>query len=184
MNSGPKNFKKRPRSNGSGNERTHDAEARGGIRPMEPALQVENHYFVNIRLDAGLIRSREELAKRNITSRPWLSVLQKPDDPTSWLAKLKLELTQARDGAKSLYTGVLMNAGEFRLSPEVPEEERHNYVMEHAGAFLYAAMRECIATLTARSLNGMIELPALDARSFIPSETKKTDAPTRIKASK
>ena len=151
---------------------------------MKTALQVENHYFVNIRLDAELIRSHEELAKRNITSRPWLSVFQKPTDPTFWLAKLKLELTHAKDGTKSLYTGVLMNAGEFRLHPDVPEKERYNYVMEHAGAFLYAAMREWIATLTARSLNGMIELPAIDARSFIPSETKTPDAAPKSKPKK
>ena len=144
---------------------------------MLNALQVERHYFVEIRLNAEIGLNEAELKKRSLTCRPNLAWSHKPGDTTYWLAKLRLDLTHAGDGAKSLYTGVMENAGEFRLHPDVPEKDRHKYVAMNAGAILYGAMREWVAAMTARSLHGMVELPVIDARCFIPKETETAKTP-------
>jgi len=145
---------------------------------MKTFIDVKNHYFVKTHLSVELDLSSAEYDKRNITcSPPKIAVFRKPNDPDCWLAKLKLELTHAADGTKSLYTGELLNAGEFRLSPEVPEKDRHDYVIQSTGAILYSAMREWVATLTARSLHGMVELPTFDSRSFLPPKPKPPEPP-------
>jgi preprotein translocase subunit SecB len=151
---------------------------------MLNALQVERHYFVETRLAAEIGLSEAELKKRNVTCRPNLAWSHKTGDTTFWIAKLKLELLHADDGTKSLYTGVLENAGEFRLHSDVPEKERQKYVAMNVGAILYGAMREWVATMTARSLHGLVELPTIDARCFIPKETGATNAPNQIEEKK
>ena len=151
---------------------------------MLSALQVERHYFVETHLTAELALSEAELKKRSITCRPKLDWSHKPGDTTFWMAKLKLDLTHADDGTKSLYTGVVENAGEFRLHPDVPEKDRQKYVATNAGAILYGAMREWVAMTTARSLHGMVELPTIDARCFIPKEPGTANVPSQIEGKK
>lgn len=149
---------------------------------MLNALQVERHYFVEIRLSAETSLTEADLKKRSLTCRPNLAWSHKPGDTTFWIAKLKLDLIHADDGTRSLYTGTLENAGEFRLHPDVPEADRQKYVAMNAGAILYGAMREWVAMMTARSLHGMIELPTIDARCFIPKEIKTANAPNQIES--
>lgn len=55
-----------------------------------------------------------------------------------------------------------------------PEEDRPKIAVINGGSLLYGSIREWVATLSSRSLHGMIELPAIDPRSFLDLVSKET----------
>jgi hypothetical protein len=135
---------------------------------MLSAIQVQNHHFVDFSLKPEGILTEAEMAQRSITCRHQLTWTPRDAEQQFWLARLRVEIIHPEGGGKSLYTGVLEIVGEFALHPEVPMADRQKLVSMNSGAILYGAIREWFAIFTARSLHGMVELPTVDARCFMP----------------
>jgi hypothetical protein len=143
---------------------------------MLSGLQIQNHRFVEFHLKPESSLTEEELKQRPMTCRHQLKWRTKDNDPLYWYARLRVEVLHPPEGSKSLYTGAFEVIGEFRVHPDVPETEREKLVALNSGAILYSSVREWVATLSARSLHGMVELPTLDARCFLPPPPAATQA--------
>jgi hypothetical protein len=65
-------------------------------------------------------------------------------------------------------TGVIEVVGQFDLHPDLAREDRVKYACINGGALLYGAAREMLATLSSRSIHGLIELPSIDPNIFMP----------------
>ena len=64
--------------------------------------------------------------------------------------------------------------GQFEIHPNVAKEERIKYACINGGALLFGSAREMTAMLSSRSVHGLIELPSIDPRVFLPQEEKQT----------
>jgi hypothetical protein len=125
--------------------------------------------------------TEEELAQRSMTCRHQLGLSHDENDTCAWLARMRVDFVHAAKGTRSLYTGHCEMVAEMELHPSVPEADRLKLVSLNAGAILYSATREWFATLSARSLHGMVELPTIDARCFLPKETPANPPATEAK---
>lgn len=134
---------------------------------MLSAIQIRNHRFTEIQLIPTAKLPADQLAERRITGRHSFILQQKKGDSRFWRARLRVELVHPEDGTQSIYTGVFELIGEFEIHEACPEADRQNLAALNGGAILYGAVRECMCSLSARSLHGMIELPTIDARCFV-----------------
>ncbi len=148
---------------------------------MLSALQVKQHHLTDLAFVPTMDLSEEELAQRSITCRHQLALSQERNDACLWLARLRVEFIHPEKGARSLYTGHCEIVAEMQLHPSVPEADRLKLVSLNAGAILYSATREWFATLSSRSLHGMVELPTIDARGFLPKDKPAKEASTDAK---
>ncbi|MFW5894206.1 MAG: hypothetical protein ACOCUY_03635 [Verrucomicrobiota bacterium] len=137
---------------------------------MLSPLQVQNRWFGEIRLEPCDGLSEAERNERSITCRHSITARHWENDSSTWMVKLRVELVHPDAGPKSLYLGSVEAFGEFEIHPECPDEDRLKYACASGGAVLYASIKELICSITARSLHGMIELPTLDARCFLPKK--------------
>lgn len=137
---------------------------------MLSALQVKQHHIADLAFAPTMDLSEADLAQRSLTCRHQLALSHAENDPCDWLARLRVEIIHPEKGARSLYTGHCEMVAELQLHPSVPEADRLKLVSLNAGAILYSAAREWFATLSARSLHGMAELPTIDARGFLPKD--------------
>ena len=144
---------------------------------MLSAIQTRVHQIVDLAFAPVLDLSEEERAGRTMTCQHRLMVSQNPEQPLIWLARLRVAFVHAENGPRSLYLGHCEMIAEFELHPEFPEKDREKFVSLNSGAILYGSIREWFATLSARSLHGLAELPTIDARVFIP-KGEAAPAPT------
>lgn len=92
------------------------------------------------------------------------------------MARLRLELLKPEEAdTVSLYTGAIEVFGEFELHPDLPEDERAKHIHISGGAMLYSAIREMVTLLTARSIHGVVELPTIDPRVFLPKQPESEE---------
>lgn len=140
---------------------------------MNSAIQLLNHQFAKIELyptDAdspqGPLEGTHTLSTRRSHN----------EDDSLWMAKLSLNFNHSDPGNPAPYTGSIDVVGTFKLHPDFPEDQRVKMVSMNAGAILYGAIRELVLNLTARSLHGMMNIPTIDARSFLPKDTKSETA--------
>jgi len=78
----------------------------------------------------------------------------------------------AREGEQGRYSGRIEAQGLFWIQPNFAEEKKENLAHMNGGAILLGAVREAVLNLTIRSINGPLELPLVDARSFLPEEVR------------
>ncbi len=72
------------------------------------------------------------------------------------------------------YRGHLSLVGHFMIHPDFPAEKREYLARMNGGAVLMGAAREAVVNQTLRSINGPMELPLVDARTFLPKEEQST----------
>ncbi len=71
---------------------------------------------------------------------------------------------------KAPYEGTIKLHGIFIIHPDFPEEKCDSLARLNGGAVLMGAVREAVLGHTLRSVNGPLELPLVDARSFLPKD--------------
>jgi hypothetical protein len=91
-------------------------------------------------------------------------------EQTRWVARLRVELLEPDDGNAALYTGAIELVGNFELNKDVNPDDQIKYACVNGGALLYGAAREMLATLSSRCIHGLVELPSIDPRIFLPAD--------------
>jgi hypothetical protein len=133
---------------------------------LAPA-QIQNHRFVEFSLKPTFDLAAEDRAKRSLTCRHQFG-WHHDEAKAVWLCRLRVELIQPEkpEEPRSVYTGAFEVIGEFILHPSVPSADQLKLIAMSGGAILYSSIREWVATLSARSIHGLVELPTIDARNF------------------
>jgi len=86
------------------------------------------------------------------------------EDPLRWLVILTV-IFQANDkDTPSAYTGSIRIRGTFKICESFKEKNREALIRVTATSMLYGACREMLANFTARSCNGMLDLPSVSFR--------------------
>ncbi len=139
---------------------------------MHSHVQLLSHTLSNIEL-----RPVEDIALQNdrvpfAATRQKLAWEQAKNNPRAWRIKLRVELV--KDPVfPQLYEGFVEMIGEVALSEDVPEDRLEAVARIGGGGLLYSSIREWIATLTARSINGMVEIPSVNPGIFAPKDSGK-----------
>lgn len=121
-----------------------------------------------------LVPCQEESPKGEQTGSHALSVERVDTEEGIWHAKLTVELQNVDDESPAPYTGKFIIVGKFSLHEDFPDESAEKMVYMNAGALLYGAVRETITLLSCRSLHNSIQLPTIDARTFVPKVEEVT----------
>lgn len=137
---------------------------------MLSPLQVNNRWFGEVSLTPTEGLTEEELKERSVTFNQSITVNHGEKNTLAWTVKLRIEIIHPEKGSRSIYTGAVEAFGEFKLHEDCPEEERGKFACASGGAVLYASIKELICSITSRSLHGMLELPTIDARCFLPKK--------------
>lgn len=135
---------------------------------MLSAIQVQKHEFAEICLKPNQELKAGEREGCAVSVRPQFKASSTNKDETKWIARLRVDLVEPESGQKSIYTGVIEVVGQFDLHPDLAREDRVKYACINGGALLYGAAREMLATLSSRSIHGLIELPSIDPNIFMP----------------
>ncbi len=135
---------------------------------MLSSIQVRDHRFSEISILTRKDASQDELDNPSITCQHQLSYQQREHDSAFWLVRLKVKMIDPEEGPRSVYTGSIEVVGEFEIHPDLKEDDKLKLVAANGGAVLYGSIREWVSIMSARCINGMIELPTIDPRSFIP----------------
>lgn len=86
-------------------------------------------------------------------------------DRMKWLVRITVDFGSEEQKAETAYSGQIKFAGLFVVNDADLVEEKHlKLVAVNCPSILYSAARETIATLTARSVHGILMLPSV---SFI-----------------
>lgn len=142
---------------------------------MLSPIQVIEHRFGEFCLHPTEKLTEQERDNHHVACRHEIGCQPRVEDSEFWLVRLRVELLQTEEKHRSPYTGVVEAIGEFQIHENFPEEKRESLAKMNGGAILYGAIREWVCTLTSRSVNGMIELPAVDPRCFIREENEETE---------
>ena len=99
------------------------------------------------------------------------------DESRVWEVTLDLKFSQTEETTPQAlgYEGRVVLTGLFIIHPDFKEEKVEALARMNGGAVLMGAAREAILNQTLRSIHGPIELPLIDARSFLPEEAEKTN---------
>jgi hypothetical protein len=140
---------------------------------MLSPIQLIEHRFGETHLVPTPNLTAPEREQRVVSCRHELGWQQGGEDSKRWRLRLQVELLPAEENHRSPYTGRVEAIGEFQIHEDFPVEKREALARMNGGAMLYGAIREWVCTLTSRSLNGMIELPAVDPRCFLQNPDER-----------
>ena len=151
---------------------------------MLSTIQLHKHEFAEISLkpNAELMPGKRDGCAVSIRHQFKASPTNK--DETLWVARLRIELVPPDNGSTAIYTGIIEVVGQFEIHPDVARAERIKYACINGGALLFGSAREMAAMLSSRSVHGLIELPGIDPRVFLPQEAKNTESRTVKKTAK
>lgn len=150
---------------------------------MLSPLQVKDHKLVEFSLRPIKENYSREAESHVVSCRHGLLCEVDADDSEHWTLRLRIIIENSEEHPSSQYTGEFEMMGEFQIHPDFPEEKREKLVRMSGGSILYGALREWVATVSARSINGLLELPTVDTRSFVSTE-KPSVAASRKKAAR
>lgn len=144
---------------------------------MLSVLRVKRHHLASVAVTPVSDLPEEDQSARAMTCNHQLAISHPDGDTLTWFLRLRVEFLHPEKGPKSQYLGHCEMVGEFELHKDVPEADRLKIVSVNGGAVLYSATREWFSILSSRSLNGMVELPTVDARCFMPNRQEAPAAP-------
>ena len=138
---------------------------------MLSAIQVVRHGFRSFRVEshddcdeeAKFISSYEVQVDRHQG--------EEEGDGDYWDVILRYQFG-SKEGEQGRYSGKIEAQGLFWMQPNFVEEKKENLARMNGGAILLGAVREAVLNLTIRSMNGPLELPLVDARSFLSEEVR------------
>jgi preprotein translocase subunit SecB len=152
-------------------------------------LQLKQLVFTQVLIEAaaGIEKSEEFWAPGfdylgvQINSEVEISVPleQQEEQPKDYLVKVKLAIPN-EDGKVAPYRLLLEAYGVFELAPDFAPDTRDDIVRVNGASMIIGAMREMVATVTARSAFGPLTLPTLrfQPKKIAPKKTasrKKKD---------
>jgi hypothetical protein len=147
---------------------------------MLSALQLKKHDFAEINIVANPEVDDSNASDVTCSCRHQFGAGPNDDKQLIWMARLRLEILKPEESDTTyLYTGAIEVFGEFEIHPDLPEAERAKHVHISGGAMLYSAIREMVTLLTARSIHGVIELPTIDPRVFLPKQAESNNQSQR-----
>lgn len=156
-----------------------------GLTLMLPSkLQVQELFYLAIKVVARPNVPEESEGAQfdfngvNIAEGIELSVIDdNKEDPKVFALKLRVVIDN-KQGKVAPYDIDVEVAGIFVVTPTMPLEERHEFVLINGCAVLYGAIRDQVHTLTTRSARGGLVLPTvnfLDYRGKVAQVTKKSE---------
>ncbi|HKK17885.1 MAG TPA: hypothetical protein VJ952_04310 [Opitutales bacterium] len=140
---------------------------------MLSALQIQKHEFaeISIRPNPKITDGEREGTALKITNQFKAQPTDK--EQTKWVARLRIELAEPEEDKVALYTGVIEVVGNFDLHKDVKAKDKATYACMNGGALLYGVAREMLASLTSRCVHGLVELPSVDPRIFMPQKKEQ-----------
>lgn len=133
-------------------------------------LQLDHSHFGEIVLQPKT--ARKFAPSVNITTTPAFG--RSDNNPNQWQIKMRIAF-KGVDNKPAPYEGHLDVMGVFTvLANELPEEQKLKLVAITCPSILYATAREVVASLTARSQNGLFLLPSV---SFADQTLQVPDKP-------
>ena len=141
---------------------------------MLSAIQVIEHCFseIVIRANEDHSENASHTAKYAVRAQPHE---QAQTEDRIWRVDMVYHFGVGKEDGVAPYEGHLKLFGLFFIHPEFPEEKCESLARMNGGAVLMGAVRETILNHTLRSINGPLELPLVDARTFLPR--KEQDKP-------
>lgn len=137
---------------------------------MHSSIQVLKHYFISF----SLISHDEPDGDAMYSSKIGINAdkLETEEEGEFWQISLLYEFGSDNE-RQTEYSGKLELEGIFRIQPDFPEKKRESLARMNGGAVLLAAAREAVLNQTLRSRYGALELPLVDARTFLPEELQQ-----------
>lgn len=129
--------------------------------PISP-LQLKRHAFTNISLRANSTGS----AQAKATLDPAAQCVPDPKIPNCWQLALTIKFGSASLEKPFIYEGEIQIVGEVVILDSFPAEKREQIVRVNGIGLLYSATREMMLNLSARSVNGPVNLPVLNFVEF------------------
>jgi hypothetical protein len=138
---------------------------------MLSAIQVIRHGFRIFRLEAHQDYSDDS----HFVSYYAVEAVRRveKDETDLWDVTLNYRFGTKEGQPNGRYEGEIVVEGLFSIRPTFPEEKKENLARMNGGAVLLGAVREAVLNHTIRSINGPVELPLVDARSFLPEEERE-----------
>jgi len=128
-------------------------------------LKIDGYVFKKIHLESFDCPEPENW---NVESS--VEVIQRKDDPKSWLIELAVKFTG--DKPASPYVGEFQVVGRFHVADELKETAGNNLVNVNGPSILYSAVREVVLHLTSRGPHRPVVLPSVTFidRKGVPKE--------------
>lgn len=138
---------------------------------MLSAIQVIRHGFRSFKLEAHEDYSDDS----HFVSYYAVEVIRREaeDEIDLWDVILNYRFGTKDGEPQGRYEGEVIVEGVFSIRPTFPEEKKENLARMNGGAVLLGAVREAVLNHTIRSINGPVELPLVDARSFLPEAERE-----------
>lgn len=147
---------------------------------MLSAIQVIRHGFRVFKLEAHENYSAES----HFVSHYAVEAERRKgeDEANLWDVTLNYRFGTKEGQPKGRYEGEIIVEGVFSIRPDFPEEKKESLARMNGGAVLLGAVREAVLNQTIRCINGPVELPLVDARSFLPEKEREKPLPPEKKA--
>lgn len=136
---------------------------------MKPAeilspLQLEELVFDSLRLESVADGSMD--VEVEINPRVFLAVSK--TDARHWRIQLEITVGSAPRTPPFAYAGEVRVTGMVRLHAEYPAEDPERLACVNGASLLYAAIREIVASVTARGRHGLFLMPTLNFQVLTP----------------
>ena len=139
--------------------------------PVLSSIQVIRHGFRTFRLEAHDHYSEDSAFVSSY--RVEVQRRDGEDGPDLWEVSLHYQFGAKEGEQTGPYDGEIVVEGLFWIRPTFPEEKKESLARMNGGAVLLGAIREAVLNHTIRSMNGPLELPLVDARSFLPESERQ-----------
>lgn len=139
---------------------------------MLSAIQVIRHGFRSFRVDShdDFAADAKFVSSYDVHTERHQGVDE--GDENYWDVMLRYQFG-SKEGERGRYEGEIEVQGLFWIQANFVEEKKENLARMNGGAILLGAVREAVLNLTIRSMNGPLELPLVDARSFLPKKERE-----------
>jgi len=138
---------------------------------MLSSIQVIRHGFRIFKLEAY----EDFCDKSHFVSHYGVEAVRREgeDEENLWDVTLSYRFGSEEGEPNGRYEGEIIVEGLFSIRPNFPEEKKEDLARMNGGAVLLGAVREAVLNHTIRSINGAVELPLVDARSFLPEAERE-----------
>ncbi|MCC5836070.1 MAG: hypothetical protein JJU20_15185 [Opitutales bacterium] len=149
--------------------------------PLKPSpLQILSSEFIEISIKS--CEATEDHGPGSIDVERDIH-LHHGEDGEAWGIMLAIKLEAIEDQPPPPYTGHVVIRGGFRVHEDYTGDPER-LIRITAASMLYGATREMLASLTARSVNGMMTLPSVSFFEDLPTQKPATKKRSSSKSSK
>jgi len=142
------------------------------MTPISP-LQLKQYFFTLLSIQAN----PKGLAKGQSSLEPTISFQKLAEEANEWNLGLRVVLRSEKTDAPFLYEIDAQIQGRVTVHDSFAQERREQLAVVNGLGMLYAAVREMVMNVTARSVHAAVTLPALNFVEIVANV--KTDAATK-----